>query len=423
MASTRCQSGLSSPVEVEALTPSTDRRRFALVLSGGGARGAYEAGVLSHLFEHVIPRLRPGFEFDVLSGTSVGAIHAAFAGATAHLEPADRAARLAHTWSSMEIGHVLRLSTADLLRVPLRALGFLRQEGKGILGGLVDVSPLERLVTKAIPWEALHRNLSHRRAGALCVSCTEIRSGRGTVFMDGALADPKPWAFDPNAQAIRTGLNEGHVRASAAIPFLFPAVRIGERYYVDGGLRMNTPLSPALRLGADRVLVIALKHNPVVGEHPPYPEEVITQPAFLLGKVLDALTLDQLEYELHRTELVNALIGRGQEVYGGEFLDAINVAIREQRGVGFRPVSTCVVRPSADIGRIAAECHRESGGLRTLGVLPELIARAALRGVPQDEADLLSYLYFDRLFTTRLLELGREDARRAEHEIFELLDG
>ena len=405
------------------MTARKERPRFALVLSGGGARGAYEAGVLAHLFEHVIPRLRPGFEFDVLSGTSVGAIHAAFAGATTHLEPAVRAGRLARTWSSMEIGHVLRLSTADLLRMPLRALGLARLEGKGVLGGLVDVTPLERLVSEAVPWDALPRNLSRRRTGALCISCTEVRSGRVTIFMDGALADPEPWAYDPNAQAIRAALNESHVRASAAIPFLFPAVRIGERYYVDGGLRMNTPLSPALRLGADRVLVIALKHHPAVGDHPPYPEEVITQPAFLLGKVLDALTLDQLEYELHRIELVNALIGRGGDVYGDGFLEAINVAVREQRGVGFRRVSACVVRPSADIGGIAADCHRESGGLRALGVLPELIARAALRGVPQDEADLLSYLYFDRCFTTRLIELGREDARRAEHQIFELLEG
>jgi NTE family protein len=224
-------------------------RRIALVLSGGGARGAYEAGVLAHLFERVIPRLPPGFEFDVLSGTSVGAIHAAFTAASAHLGPAERAKRLARTWSGMQVGDVLRLSSADLLRVPLRALGLTRLEraGTGVLGGLVDVSPLEQLVTDAIPWSDLPGNLARGRTGALCVSCTEVRSGRVTVFMDGALADPSPWSFDPNAQAIRSGLSERHVRASAAIPFLFPAVRIGERYYVDGGLRMNTPLSPALR--------------------------------------------------------------------------------------------------------------------------------------------------------------------------------
>ena len=399
---------------------------MALVLSGGGARGAYEAGVLAHLFEHIVPRLSRGFEFDLLSGTSVGAIHAAFTAATADLRPDERASRLSRTWSTMRIGDVLHLSASDLVRVPLRALGLSRQSEpqSGVFGGLVDVSPLENLVSSVVPWKALTENLARRRPGALCVSCTEVRSGRVTVFMDGRDADTDPWRYDPNAQAIAGPIGERHVRASAAIPFLFPAVRIEDRYYVDGGLRMNTPLSPALRLGADRVLVIALKHSPPPSAGlPPYSDEVITQPAFLLGKVLDALTLDQLEYELNRIGLINAMIERGDDVYGEDFLESINVAVREQRGVGFRRVSTCVIRPSQDIGRIAAECHREQGGLRSLGVLPELIARAASRGTPRDEADLLSYLYFDSCFTKRLIEMGREDARLAEYEIMELLEG
>jgi len=409
-------------------TPQAPSRRTALVLSGGGARGAYEAGVLSYLFERSYPRLAPRFEFDVMSGTSVGATHAAFTAASSHMEPDARARRLTETWSEMRIRKVLRLSPLDLIGVPLRALGIsrLRRETRGVdgdsVGGLVDLSPLEDLVSERVPWSHLRRNLSERRRGALCISCTEVRSGRITVFMDGALADPEPWAHDPNAQALSVAIAPRHVRASAAIPFLFPSVRIDDRYYVDGSLRMNTPLSPALRLRAERVLVIALKHAPPPSAGlPPYPEEVITQPAFLLGKVLDALTLDQLEYELHRIGVVNALIERGESVYGADFLQRMNVAVREQRGVGFRPVETAVIRPSEDIGRIAADCHRRSGGLRELGLLPSLVARAARSGVPGDEADLLSYLYFDRCFTAQLVELGREDARAQEDEILALL--
>ena len=402
---------------------TTGRRRAALVLAGGGARGAYEAGVLAYLFEELMPRLPGDFDFDVLSGTSVGAIHAAFAAASTDLPPRERASRIAQTWSNMEIGDVLRLSGADLFRVPLRAMGLtkLKRAGSGVFGGLVDLSPLEGLVRKVVPWDALQRNLERGRPGALCISCTEVRSGRVTVFMDGPAANAAPWDFDPNARAIVSPIHDRHVRASAAIPFLFPAVEIGERYYVDGGLRMNTPLSPALRLGAERVLVVALKHEQSPSENqPPYPTEVITQPAFLLGKVLDALTLDQLEYELHRVGLINAMIERGQKVYGDGFLDSINVAVRQERGVGFRHVRTSVVRPSTDIGRMAADCHRESGGLAALGVLPELIARMAMRGATE-EADLLSYLYFDKCFTQRLIEMGREDARSAEDEILTLL--
>jgi NTE family protein len=214
------------------------------------------------------------------------------------------------------------------------------------------------------------------------------------------------------------------VRASAAIPFLFPSVRIADRYYVDGGLRMNTPLSPALRLGADRILVVALKHpmHPSA-THAPYPDDVITQPAFLLGKVLNALLLDQLEVELRHLELVNSLLGRGLEVYGSGFLEGINVAVRARRGVGYRPVQTVVVRPSQDVGQLAARGFRREGSRRSLGALPALLSRLATRGVPEDEADLLSYLLFDRCFTGALVELGRADAAAREDEIVALLGG
>jgi NTE family protein len=405
---------------------SASPSRTALVLAGGGARGAYEAGVLAHVFEHVIPRLGSRTAFDVFSGTSVGAIHAAYAAATIHQSPADRARHLVETWTSMEIGHVFRLGARELLGIPMRALGLStqRREGASVVGGLVNVAPLEQLVKRAVPWSKLHESLRGRHQAVLCVSCTEVRSGRVTIFMDGALADTAPWDFDPGAGAILTEISERHVRASAAIPFLFPAVRVGDRYYVDGGLRMNTPLSPALRLRADRVLLVTLKHSVAPDPlAPPYSEDVISQPAFLIGKVLDALTLDQLEYELRRIGLINSLLEHGSKVYGDDFTERINVAVREQRGVGFRPVRTLTIRPSEDIGQVAAECHRASGGARALGLLGELVARAALRGVPTNEADLLSYLYFDGRFTGRLVEMGREDARAQEDEILDLLDG
>ncbi len=404
-------------------------RRAALVLAGGGARGAYEAGVLSFLYESVYPQLEPGFEFDVISGTSVGAIHAAYGAASANLRPAERSRRLLDTWQDMEVGKVLRLSGRDLLGIPLRALGFSRLErqsggdtGTFVVGGLVDLAPLETIVSTRIPWEGLRGNLAGRRPGALCVSCTEIRTGRVTVFMDGPDANPEPWRFDPNARAVHHEITARHVRASAAIPFLFPAVRIGDRYYVDGGLRMNTPISPALRLGAERVLVVALKHTPgVADDAPSYPEDVITQPAFLLGKVLDALMLDQLEYELQRIGLVNAWIEQGGKVFGDEFLEQINVAVRQQRGADYRAVRTAVIRPSRDLGRTAADCFRGQEGRQSLGVLSRLVTGLALRGLPSDEGDLLSYLYFDRCFTGQLVEMGREDARAQADSLLELL--
>lgn len=411
-------------------TPAAWRsgRRVALVLSGGGARGAYEAGVLSYLFEHVYPKLPPGFEFDIVSGTSVGAIHAAFVAASAHLGPAERGRALRETWEDMTLDQVLRVRAFDVAALPFRALGLdalVRGHGDHpeVLGGLVDISPLERLVAARIPWSYLRANLDAGRPGALSVACTEIQTGIVTVFLDGPLGDPTAWDYDEYVAARTVEISPLHVRASAAIPFLFPAVRIGDSYFLDGGLRVNTPLSPVLRLAADKVLVIGLrgvrppKSLPVLND-----ESVITQPAFLLGKVLNVLLLDQLEHELKRLDTINTLLEGATALLGPEGVTELNAWVREKRGVDYRHVDTCVVRPSHDVGAVCADAyrhHRERTGRHSLTA--SLLARMAVQGVPEGEADLLSYVYFDASFTRPLMELGREDARRHEDAILALL--
>ncbi|MFN2378055.1 MAG: patatin-like phospholipase family protein [Candidatus Binatia bacterium] len=405
------------------------RKRVAIVLSGGGSRGAYEAGVLSWMFENIYPKLRPDFEFDIISGTSVGAIHASYVACSSGMKPVDRARTLVETWQNMRFDNVLQLTWRDFVGIPLRSLGLgvPRVRGSGsdgvALGGLVDIAPLENLVRTRIPWHRLRANLAAGRPSVLCTAVTEVNSGVVRIFLDGPGADTSAWDHDLHVDAVATRITDLHVRASAAIPFLFPAVRIDGRYYVDGGLRLNTPLSPAVRLHADKVFVIGLKKRMSKHDKVEFSNvQALTQPAFLLGKLLDVMLLDPIENELRQLEIVNALLQGGKESFGDDFIERIEPILRQVRGVGYQPIEFFMQNPSQDIGQIAAECYQGSNGAAGMpGVLAALIKRTATMGVPKNEADFLSYIYFDRAFTDRLVDLGREDAKASGDRILELL--
>ena len=160
----------------------------------------------------------------------------------------------------------------------------------------------------------------------------------------------------------RVGPN--HALASAAIPFLFPAVRIGDTYYTDGSLRQHTPLTPALRLGANRLLIVGLrKPQPHTLEEPLATErlEQFRSASYLFGKVLNALLIDRLDDDVSHMRVLNEALRAGCSEYGDDFVDRINPHIERQRGLGFRVVEDCFVQPSQDIGEIAA---RHSARLR-----------------------------------------------------------
>jgi NTE family protein len=407
---------------------SSDRRppRRALVFSGGGARGAYEAGVVRYLLEELPRRLGRPVHFDILCGTSVGAIHACFLAATAH-EDAGRGSRLVDLWTSMRIEDVLPLSRRDILNLPRRILG-LRRIVEAMRGGaaparlygLLNTGPLERLVLHAIPWRFIRQNVREGRVDAVCVAATQIATGRVTIFMESREPEVPEWTRDPNILPRPTRLLPTHALASAAIPLLFPAVRVASTYYVDGGLRLNTPLAPALRLGADRVLVVALRPHPSQSSDAALAEQRVADygsPLFLFGKLLNALLLDHVDTDLARMHVLNEMLEDGAAAFGPGFLDRINAQALRGGRHPFRPIRDLVIRPSADLAILAGQILQGMGGEKARSPLIRLAARNLTDGRRTPESDLLSYLLFDGEFLAPLAELGMRDARAREQDL------
>jgi NTE family protein len=399
-----------------------------LVFSGGGARGAYEAGVVHYILKELPRRLGHPVRVDILCGTSVGAIHACYMAATAHEGP-ERGGRLVDFWKSMRLDEVLPFSARDLLRLPGRLWGLRRVaramrrgEAPERLYGLLNTVPLERLVLKAIPWRSIRSNVRDGRVDAVCVAATQIATGRVVVFIETRDRHISSWTRDPMIVPRATRLMPTHALASAAIPVLFPAVRVASTYYADGGLRLNTPLTPALRLGADRVMVVALRQNPGLAHEAAMTDQRVenyASPLFLFGKVLNALLLDHLETDLARMRFLNEIMDDGIKAYGPDFVDRLNQVSGREGDQQLRRIHDLVIRPSADLGVLAGQILSNLSESRARSPLLRLAARNLTGGGRSTEADLLSYLLFDGEFLGPLAELGYADASAREEELCE----
>jgi NTE family protein len=404
--------------------PRPDVRR-ALVLSGGGARGAYEAGVLRYIFERLPERLGFVPRIDLYCGTSVGAVHACYLAAFAD-SPVEGVRGLSEIWSRMSFSTVYSFGVGDAVRFGRTLLGFVAgaavepTEEAGRIHGLLNTSPLEQLVIQEIPWRRLRRNVRQGAVGALCVSVTEIASGRTVVFVDSRERTVPSWTRDQVVVAEATRIGPEHALASAAIPFLFPAVRVGSSWYCDGGLRQITPLAPALRLGANRVLVVGLRAKQDIPAPRRIEQERLRQylsAGFLFGKVLNALLIDRIEYDLSHMRLINRMLHAGIDAYGADYLDRVNTIVERERGLGFRDVQDCLIRPSEDLGRIAGRHVTRLKSMRARTWVGGLALRALARVSPEEESDLMSYLLFDGAYASELIELGMHDAAAFEEEL------
>ncbi|HEY4716436.1 MAG TPA: patatin-like phospholipase family protein, partial [bacterium] len=323
----------------------------AFVLSGGGARGAYEVGIIKFIREKLSKNL--GFQprFEILSGTSVGAVHACFLASTADM-PEKQVELLENIWHGFDFESVYRFGFWHLLRIPRRLFGEKKTTGlERKIGGILDTSPLEELVIKKIHWRKIGENIKNRFVNVLSVSATEISTGRSIIFIQHNYEKLSMWSHDPFVIPKEARINPIHALASAAIPIIFPLVRIGDKYHCDGSLRLNTPLSPALRLGADKVLIIGLKHKPLPSEVTPQTENTkgLANPIFLLGKLINALMLDHTQYDIDRLRIFNDILSNGEKAFGEKFLDYINSVVVKKRGIPYRNVEEVYITPSQDI--------------------------------------------------------------------------
>jgi NTE family protein len=233
---------------------------------------------------------------------------------------------------------------------------------------------------------------------------------------------PGGWSRDPFTRHRTARVGPRHVLASAALPILFPAVKIGDEFFTDGGLRQNTPMSPAIRLGADRVIVISLRHVQTPTEELQRERTIAyPKPLFMIGKALNALLLDRTDYDLDRMQRLNAILRAGERAFGAGFLDVMNAELMRLRGAPLRIIEAVHIRPSVDIGALAAEFVARDRVIVHGRVARRLIHRLA-QGESAHESDFLSYLLFDGNWSRELIALGRADAARKEEELLRFFE-
>lgn len=362
----------------------------ALVLSGGGARAAYQAGALEALAE-----IAPTLAVPIITGVSAGAINALHL--AAHPGSLAEAARdLRGQWARLTPEQVYAVRPAMFGRAVLRSIGDLlgRTSSRTVLRGVLDMHPLRGFLSAAADVAGIGRNLAAQRLRAVALSTTSYNDGCTVTFVQGA-PDVEMWARSQR-YAVREPLTVDHVLASAAIPIVFPAIQLGRRgFFGDGSVRQAAPLAPAVHLGARKLIAIGMRaHRPEpVMEIPAaeYPSS-----AEVMGLLMHSLFLDSLDADAERLERVNDLLGR----------QATPHPVLQR-------VELLLLRPTRNLGTMA-------------GNYPFTVPRTVrwvvrgMGGGHRRASDLLSYLLFAPPFTTDLMDLGYHDTigRRGRVETF-----
>lgn len=366
-------------------------QKTALILSGGGARGAYQAGVLKGLSEILPEKKRTPFQ--IISGVSAGAINSVKL--ASEMESfANAIERMTFLWSQMTPDQVFK---TDFLSMNRLSLGLFGSGPKGF-DALLDTSPLSQLIANNCDFSNIKKNIDAGLLESLIITSNNYSSGAAISFIQSS-SSRLTWN-ESRRIAQLSEINVDHIMASSAIPMLFPAIKIGSQYYGDGCVRNNTPCSPAIRMGADKLFVVGVRTQ-LHAETAARPDQnsAPTKPSVIaiLNTLLNAVLLDSVEQDVHRIQRINQLIDL--------------TGYQETKNKGFKKIPALCISPSQDLGEIARQhAHR----------LPRLIRMTISAFGSLDEAsEILSYLLFDPHFCRKAIEMGYNDAMDSRSQIEE----
>jgi len=411
--------------------------RLALVLSAGGARGAYEAGVI-HYIRTGLPKPFCQRHFDILSGTSVGAINIATLASTAE-DPRMQGERLKELWCSLKqdniyrrdfgaASHFLASTVGGIFRnlATFNILKIGRRKGPHFTSFL-DTTPLREYLLKTIPFEKIEDNVLHGPLDAVVMNATNLGSGNNELFLQ-----KKPEIrYDGHYIHHEVKIQVEHTMASSAIPIIFPSVKLDNTFYADGGLRLFTPMSPAIQLGADHLIVVGLRRRPTIREiKKEHKNDKKKEPTISdqMGRMLNGLFLDRIQHDFQQLNRINTIIEMSEKVYGKEYLEKVSQAMIKHglkgdiASRGLKRIKAIEIQPSRSISSLFLQWFKKTKKSDFQFSSFEKMLIRILDIDPATGKDLLSYLTFAPSYLQELFQLGYEDAQRQKSQIIELME-